>query len=294
MIRAPAEVEQYITRAKWLDNVADRVQGAIRGYFDRQPDHGRPLRNFLHGVWLGHPLHAALTDLPVGAWTCGIVLDYLGAFTGSGELKRAGDYATGLGLVGAVAAAAAGFTDYSQVFGEQRRLATVHGLLNSAAALAYVTSLVGRLTGDRAGGILYATIGYALAFVSADLGGSMTFRYGTLVNREAWVRAPHNWRGVMMSADLPDGQMRATHDGETSVMLARVDGRIYAVDNICTHWGCALDQGRLEGTTVTCPCHSSRFNLQDGAVIDGPATAPIASFDVRERNGQIEIRMRPY
>lgn len=294
MIKGEAEVEQYITRATWLDGVADNLQGAIRGFFRQQPNQGISLRNFLHGVWLGHPLHAALTDLPVGAWSCGIVLDYLGQITGDGHLKRAGDYATGIGVVGAVAAAATGLADYSEVYGEQRRIATVHGILNSIAALAYVSSLVRRFTGDRGGAVFYASIGYAIAFFSADLGGLMSFRYGTMVNREAWVKAPSDWRGVMMSADLPEGQTRAVHDGETHVLLARVGGQVYAIDNVCTHWGCPLDEGHLEGTSIVCPCHGSRFDLTSGQVIDGPATAPAASFAVQERNGQIEIRMRHY
>lgn len=294
MIKPEVDLEQYITRATWLDAVAGRAQSAIRDFFDNQPEHGVRLKNFLHGVWLGHPLHAALTDLPIGAWTCGLILDYAGEITGSDELKRAGDYTTGFGVVGAVAAAAAGLTDYSQVYGEQRRVATVHGLMNTIAALAYVSSMVQRINGDRGRAILYATIGYALSFVSADLGGMMSFRYGTLVNREAWIRAPHAWRGVMRAEDLPEGETRVVHDGNTSVMLVRTNGQIYAIDNVCTHWGCPLDRGHLEGTTIVCECHGSRFDLQNGGVVNGPATAPVATFDVRERNGQIEIQMRHY
>ena len=78
------------------------------------------------------------------------------------------------------------------------------------------------------------------------------------------------------------------------VLLTRVDGQVYAIGDACTHWGCSLAEGHLEGKAIQCHCHGSTFNLADGSVVRGPATAPEPTFDIREQNGQIEVRMRPY
>ena len=51
------------------------------------------------------------------------------------------------------------------------------------------------------------------------------------------------------------------------VLLAKVDGEYYAVDNRCPHMGARLARGKLEGTVVTCPWHGSQFDLRDGRVI---------------------------
>jgi 3-phenylpropionate/trans-cinnamate dioxygenase ferredoxin subunit len=75
------------------------------------------------------------------------------------------------------------------------------------------------------------------------------------------------------------------------VLLARVEGRMYAVSDVCTHLGCSLaDGGTLEGEEVVCPCHSSRFSVVDGRVTAGPATMPLATYDLRVVDGEVEIR----
>lgn len=61
----------------------------------------------------------------------------------------------------------------------------------------------------------------------------------------------------------------------TSVAIAEVEGEIHAFDDECTHRTCPLSEGDLDGVLVTCPCHKSRFDIQTGAVLNGPATQPI-------------------
>jgi len=63
----------------------------------------------------------------------------------------------------------------------------------------------------------------------------------------------------------------------TTVCVANANGHLYAFDDTCTHRGCSLGKGKLEGTTVTCPCHGSQFDVTSGAVIRGPATRPVRS-----------------
>jgi|SRR5215831_11561699 len=84
-----------------------------------------------------------------------------------------------------------------------------------------------------------------------------------------------------MKADIAKGQMRTLEVGGVKVGVANVDGHLYAFDDTCTHRGCSLATGKLEGTTVTCPCHGSQFDVTSGAVLRGPATLPVRSRSVR-------------
>jgi nitrite reductase/ring-hydroxylating ferredoxin subunit len=67
----------------------------------------------------------------------------------------------------------------------------------------------------------------------------------------------------------------------TKVTVANANGDLYAFDDRCTHMGCSLANGELNGTTVTCPCHGSKFDVTSGAVIRGPAAHPVRSHAVK-------------
>ena len=83
--------------------------------------------------------------------------------------------------------------------------------------------------------------------------------------------------------DVPQGQMRVFDVAGTKVNVTSAGGHLYAFDDTCTHTGCSLAKGKLEGTTVTCPCHGSQFDVTSGAVLHGPAQRP-----VRTRLVQVE------
>ena len=76
---------------------------------------------------------------------------------------------------------------------------------------------------------------------------------------------------VGSSKDVVAGKMRAFKVEGTPVNVANVGGHLYAFDDTCTHTGCSLAAGMLYGTTVTCPCHGSQFDVTSGAVLRGPA-----------------------
>ena len=78
-------------------------------------------------------------------------------------------------------------------------------------------------------------------------------------------------------ADVAAGRMRAFDVAGTQVAVASVGGALYAIDDTCTHAGCSLATGELDGTTVTCPCHESQFDVTSGAVLRGPARTPVRS-----------------
>ncbi|HLH73613.1 MAG TPA: Rieske 2Fe-2S domain-containing protein [Chloroflexota bacterium] len=285
-------VERFFETSTWLDRVAIPIQDAVRNLFTRQGNFGLKARNFLNGVWLGHPLHAAITDLPVGAWTSAMIFDYLGLITGDRRLNRSADLAVGIGLVGAIAAGLAGLADYSEIEGESRRVGAVHGILNLLGIVGFALSMLRRMSRDRSGAIPLATLGYLATFVASDLGGMLVYHLGTEVSREAFITGPEQFVPVLPSDQLREGELRQVNANGTSVLLTRVDNQIYAIDNTCTHWGCSLSEGELIDKSVKCHCHGSQFALDNGSVINGPATSPVATFDVRERNGQIEVRKR--
>ncbi|HMG11738.1 MAG TPA: Rieske 2Fe-2S domain-containing protein [Gemmatimonadaceae bacterium] len=83
------------------------------------------------------------------------------------------------------------------------------------------------------------------------------------------------------SKDVVPGQMRVFDLQGTKVNVASAGGNLYAFDDTCTHAGCSLARGKLDGTTVTCACHGSQFDVTSGAVLRGPATRPVRSRPVR-------------
>ena len=77
--------------------------------------------------------------------------------------------------------------------------------------------------------------------------------------------------------DIAAGEMRVFDIAGTKVNVASVDGQLHAFDDTCTHRACSLAKGKLDGTTVTCPCHGSQFDVTSGAVLRGPAQRPVRS-----------------
>jgi 3-phenylpropionate/trans-cinnamate dioxygenase ferredoxin subunit len=82
------------------------------------------------------------------------------------------------------------------------------------------------------------------------------------------------------------------NDLKRRISVARVDGRLYAFDDICAcaEEGCPLSGGLLTGTTIMCQCHGSRFDVTSGAVINGPATEALNTYEVQDEQGTIQIR----
>jgi nitrite reductase/ring-hydroxylating ferredoxin subunit/uncharacterized membrane protein len=274
---------------QWLDPTSDTVQQAVHRVFQAGGPAGRLAKNLLHGVWLGHQLHPALTDVPLGAWTTALVLDILAA-AGRKELTPGADAAVALGLVGAAGSAVTGLTDWADTDAVPRRVGMLHGLLNTGAALLYGASLVCRRRGDYAAGRGLAALGYAVVLGSAYLGGHLVFAMRIGVDHAAAAEAPEEFTRVMAAAELAENTPTRVEANGVPVLLVRQEGQIYALAETCSHMGGPLAEGQLEGCSVRCPWHGSRFALDDGRVLDGPATNPQPGFAVRVRDGQIEVR----
>jgi 3-phenylpropionate/trans-cinnamate dioxygenase ferredoxin subunit len=89
------------------------------------------------------------------------------------------------------------------------------------------------------------------------------------------------------AGDVSPGEMRVVDVAGTRVNVANANGHFYAFEDTCTHMGCSLASGELEGTVVTCACHGSQFDVTSGAVLRGPARRPVRSFGLTVEDGQI-------
>src|SRR5579875_157222 len=97
----------FVEQQEWLAPIQESGEAFVKKAYDSAGDAGQTIKNALHGVWLGHPLHAAITDVPVGSWTAAAVLDFLEA-NGHDDYGPGADAAIMVGLAGAVASAASG------------------------------------------------------------------------------------------------------------------------------------------------------------------------------------------
>jgi nitrite reductase/ring-hydroxylating ferredoxin subunit/uncharacterized membrane protein len=273
-----------------LDRWSDQIQPLVRDAFNAAGPSGRQVKNVLHGTWLGHPLHPALTDVPLGAWTAAFALDAMESISGRKELGAGADVAITVGLVGAAGAAVTGLTDWSETDGRARKVGLLHGVLNAGATALYATSLVLRRKKKRSAGLGFAMLGYAVSSAAAYLGGHLVFGEQIGVDHAAAQEMPKEFVPVLADAELADGEMKRADAEGVAVLLVRREGEVCALAHTCSHLGGPLSEGKLDGDVVQCPWHGSRFNVGDGSVVDGPATFPQPRFEVRTREGQIEVR----
>jgi nitrite reductase/ring-hydroxylating ferredoxin subunit/uncharacterized membrane protein len=274
-----------------LDPIAEPLSRAVRAAYELAGPIGQQAKNALHGVWLGHPLHPVFTDLPLGAWTTGLVLDAVAARTNDDAMDRAADVAIGVGLAGAAAAAVTGLTDWSETSGRARRTGLIHGLLNIAATTLYATAFVLRRRGARSAGQSCALAGYTVAVGAAWFGGDLVYDQRIGVTH-ATIDAPESFTAVASASEIPDGSMRRVRHGDLDLLLVRQHGKVCALAHSCAHLGGPLSEGTLKDGSVICPWHGSEFALDDGHVINGPATQNQPCLDVRERAGRIEVKGR--
>ncbi len=276
---------------EWLDPVAEQLQMPIAAALDSEGALGPAIAKLLHGAWLGHPLHVVLTDVPLGSWTAAAVLDLIEAQSSSRALARGADVAIKVGLAGAAAAAVTGLADWSKIgAGRNRRIGFVHGLVNLSAAACYVTSLRLRDRRARAAGRKFAFLGFVLANASAYLGGHLVYKEQIGMDHTADHSPPDDFVAVLAEAALSEDQLKRVEANGMAMLLVRRGARIYAIDEICSHLGGPLAEGTLEGNSVRCPWHGSRFSLDDGRVLEGPSVHAQPVLDTRIRDGQIEVR----
>lgn len=273
-----------------LEQLADSLQGAVNGVFQAGGGTGKKAKNFLNGVWLGHALHPIMTDVPIGCWTVAVSLDLLSGADDKSDLAAGADAALGLGILGALGAAVTGITDWSDTVGKERHTGLVHMLLNVGGLAGFSLSWLLRRGGHRKLGVAVSTLTYGVTTYSAYLGGELVFNLGSMVNHTAWEGSPDSWTQVMDASDLPENQLTKVDAKGSSVLLVKQDNQVYALSDTCPHAGGPLSEGQLEGDTVVCPWHGSRFCIKDGKRQDGPSTFDAPTYEVRQHAGKVEVR----
>lgn len=283
-------IARVVESQKWLDKLADPLQNWLLKLFGQPGEPNRKVKDALNGVWLGHALHPVLTDIPIGAWSSTLALDMAWLANEDEGVAQGSDISLGLGIAGAVGAAVTGLTDWSDQIDTDRRVGIMHGLLNTSILLTNIVSLILRLIGRRKAGIYLSTAGYAVSLFSAYLGGELVFAKGIGVNHAAFESGSDDFVAVLQASDLAEGKLTRVDAAGIPAVLLKQGNTIYAIGATCTHMGGPLDEGTYQDGTVICPWHGSCFRMSDGAVVNGPATYAEPTFDVRLRNGQVELR----
>ena len=268
------------------ERISDALQQGIKAVIGSNRKPPRRFKTLLHGTWLGHPLHPAITDVPIGAWLLAGLFDVLWLVSPSQNpwAARGAEWLVIVGIVGAAAAAITGLADWSDTYGAERTVGLYHGALNSLALVLFIISAALRLATDTGMNIPAAILGFvgvAAMLVAAYLGGDMVFGKGTGVNHTAWEAASEDYESVLPVDQLQERTLRRVAD-ET----------YYAIAATCTHAGGPLDEGELQGEVVQCPWHGSRFRMRDGKPITGPATFAQPRYDARVQDGMIQLRRR--
>lgn len=166
-------ITDAIGQQNWLEPVAEALQQGVANALDAAGSARQPVEDFLHGKWLGHALHPAMTDVPLGAWTVSATLDVIEEVSGREDLAPGADAAVAIGLVGAVGSAVTGLTDWHRTEGKAQRVGLVHGVLNLGATALFAASWVMRKQGQRATARRLGWLGFAIVTASGYLGGEM-------------------------------------------------------------------------------------------------------------------------
>jgi nitrite reductase/ring-hydroxylating ferredoxin subunit/uncharacterized membrane protein len=283
-------------RTPFVERLSDSLQNVVKALIGSNRRPPRRFRSLLNGTYLGHPLHPVVTDIPIGAWTVAVVLDiiWLVSPTANAWAANAAFGAVAVGFLASLIAFASGWTDWSDTYGSERTVGIYHGLLMTSAIILYLISGVLRLTDsahDTVAAAVLAFAGYVVVAIAGYLGGDMVYAKGTNVNHTAWEFGGEDYEAVLPVKDVADNKMYRVTVSGVPVVLVSLGGKYSAISSTCTHAGGPLDEGELQkGGVVQCPWHGSRFELRSGRVLTGPATIAQPRYDVRVRDGMIELK----
>lgn len=277
------------------DRISDALQNGIKAVIGSNRKPPRLFRTLLNGTFLGHPLHPAITDVPIGAWLIAVIFDivWLVSPTANAWAARGAEVAVLIGILAAIGAAVTGMADWSDTYGAERTVGLYHAGLNTLALVLYIISFVLRLAVPTSESTLAAICGFfgiIAVLVAAYLGGDMVFGKGTGVNHTAWQEGSHEYTPVLPVAEMPTSALKRVEVAGVPVVLLKLGEKYFAIAATCTHAGGPLDEGELQGDVVQCPWHGSRFRMRDGKVLTGPATFAQPRYDVRVREGMIELK----
>jgi nitrite reductase/ring-hydroxylating ferredoxin subunit/uncharacterized membrane protein len=273
-----------IESAEFLDPVAKQAGKTVRGVLS-----GGPIKDAVSGTWLGHAVHPMLTDVVIGSFTAASLLDLLTP----GDDGRASERLIALGLTAYVPTAVAGANDWADsepVDDTVRRAGLVHAASNAVGATLYTASLRARRRGARGRGAVLGFAGMAVMAAGGYIGGHLSLSKGVGPDQTVFDPGPTEWTAAADASQVPEGRPTRVVVDDTPVLLLREGELIFAIHDRCSHRGCSLSEGSLEGSEIVCSCHGSRFDLRTGAVLGGPATSAQPAFQVRVQDGRVEVR----
>jgi nitrite reductase/ring-hydroxylating ferredoxin subunit len=128
---------------------------------------------------------------------------------------------------------------------------------------------------------------------SAHQGGKLVYKHRVGVDRTDGLALPEEFTRVLAASELADDQPTRVMHGCVPILLVRRGERLFAMAETCSHFNGPLSEGKLVDDSIECPYHASRFALEDGSVVNGPAVHPQPRLEVRIREGQIEVRKHP-
>jgi nitrite reductase/ring-hydroxylating ferredoxin subunit/uncharacterized membrane protein len=271
----------------------DRVAAAARDTVSRLLT-DRRIKDALHGVWLGHPLHPALAQFTLGSFVSAAALDL------TGGQSRASSRLIAIGAVMALPTVAAGWADYADAHEEQQRLGIVHAALNGAGFAGFLTVLALRARGAGGAARVVSVAAGALAGLAAAIGGDLGYRRALGANHAEQVPhvGPADWQSLGPLADLPDGEPVRRQAGDVHVVVVRDGNAVHVLSDTCPHLAAPMSDGELgdagADATLTCPWHGSVFRVADGSVVHGPATSPLPCFDTRVVDGTVQAKVREF
>lgn len=278
------QVLSRLEQARSLDAISDRLQKIIISGVRPQQ-----LKNLLHGTLFGHPLHPVLVQVPVGSFVSAAVLDALPG------MKRPATTLIAVGAGAAPLAILSGWTDWSELSRDQRRVGLVHAASNVVALSLYAVSLSDRRRGRYGRGKLLAYAGLSVSGLGAYLGGHLAYAMGAGMNQAApdVQRLPEEWTAVGELSALPDGKPAVRTIDDVPILLYRNGDKVTAMVERCSHQTGPLGQGDVIGSgddaCVVCPWHGSTFRLRDGAAVQGPAAADQPLLRSRVNAGVVEV-----
>jgi len=253
------------------------------------------LKDFLHGTWLGHPLHPVLVQVPVGSWVSAGLLDAVP------PMRPAATLLIGTGVAASVPAALSGAADWSEQGAGVRRLGAIHASLNVTALGLYIGSLVARGKGRGGLGRVLSYTGLGIASASASIGGHMSYTQssGPSHSVTAARALTHDWIDLGPLDDFPEARpvLRTGSGSSVDVPLVAVrrGARVDVFVGSCSHLSGPLQEGQIEevrgSTCLVCPWHGSAFDLDDGQPRRGPAANAQEKLEVRLEAGRVQARL---
>jgi nitrite reductase/ring-hydroxylating ferredoxin subunit/uncharacterized membrane protein len=279
--------------ARPLSRLWDGIATVVGGFYRVLGGPGKLLQDFLNGSWLGHSLHAVLVDVVLGGATAALLLDVLRVVFGVEQLEVATTWVLALAWLSALAAIITGLTDFKDTAtGNERNVTGLHGGINIISWLVFTLSLALRLGGNHDGAFWALLVAYLIVSVGGFIGGHVVFKYGYMVNFNAFQkgRRAREFAPLIALAELVENTPTKVSLGPTALVVVRRGDVAHALKETCAHAGGPLSEGSIDGDTIVCPWHGSAFRLADGAVRHGPASSQQVRYETRVVAGQVEVR----